>query len=127
MARAMKLILVVDDDAGIRHMVTRLLAGHSIGAVTAASTEEALKTLALGRVDAVLLDVTLGKENGWETLRHIRETSEVPVVMMSGSSMDVDACKDAVAMGAQGVLQKPFESQQLLNCLARLFGAPPAG
>ena len=114
----MKVILVVDDDADVRHMLTRLLASHGMAAEAAGSTEETLKILAAKRLDAVLLDVTLGLENGWETLRHIRETSAVPVGMMSGSAMDEDARKDAVAMGAQGVLQKPFEPQALLDSLA---------
>ncbi|TBR18293.1 response regulator [bacterium] len=122
----MPMILVVDDDPDVRRMVTRLLVLHDFGAVAAETTEEAVRALASGRIDAVLLDVVLGQENGWETVRRIRETSAVPVVMMSGATMDGDSHKDADVIGAQGVLQKPFESHELFDCLARVLGAPPA-
>lgn len=122
----MKLILVVDDDHDLRRMVSRLLDTHGIGSVAAADTSEALASLGSGRVDAVLLDVVLGAENGWETLRRIREGRAVPVVMMSGATVDEDTRKDALAMGAQAILAKPFESYELLNCLARLIGTAPA-
>ncbi|MBI3299170.1 MAG: response regulator [Elusimicrobia bacterium] len=117
----MKLILVVDDDEHLRRMVVRLLALHDIAAIAAANTDDVLKTLASGKVDAVLLDIVLGMENGWETMRLIREKSAVPVVMMSGAYMDEDARKDAAAIGAQAILQKPFESHELLACLNGLF------
>lgn len=122
----MKLILVVDDDHDLRRMVTRLLTTRDIGSLAASDTQETLAALASGRVDAVLLDVVLGAENGWETLRRIREASAVPVVMMSGATMDEDTRKDALTLGAQAILAKPFESYELLNCLARLIGTPPA-
>lgn len=118
--------MVVDDDHDLRRMVARLLAIHGISSVAAADTQEALAALASGRVDAVLLDVVLGAENGWETLRRIREAGAVPVVMMSGATMDEDTRKDALTMGAQAILAKPFESYELLNCLSRLIGTPPA-
>lgn len=122
----MKFVLVVDDDHDIRCVVTRLLTTHDIGSVAAGDTKETLAALASGHVDAVLLDVVLGAENGWETLRCIREASAVPVVMMSGATMDEDTRKDALAMGAQDIIAKPFESYELLNCLSRLIGTPPA-
>jgi two-component system response regulator MprA len=121
----MKLVLVVDDDESLRRMVARLLAADGYESVAVETTEDALKTLAGGRVDAVLLDCVLGQENGWEALRRIRELCPVPVVMMSGATMDGDARADALTMGAQAVLQKPFERHELLACLAAL-DAPPA-
>lgn len=121
----MKLILVVDDDEALRRMLTRQLASEGLECVAAETTEEALKTLAGGRVDAVLLDVVLGQENGWESLRRIREQGAVPVAMMSGATMDGDSLRDARTIGAQAVLQKPFERHELLACLAELGVSPP--
>lgn len=122
----MKLILVVDDEDDLRRMTTRLLDGLGYAAVAAANEEEALAALASGRVDAVLLDVVLGDKNGWEALRRIREAGKVPVVMMSGATMDADVLKDALAMGAQDILQKPFETHDLLICLQGILGGPTA-
>lgn len=121
----MKLILVVDDDEALRRMLTRQLAAEGLESVVAETTEEALKTLAGGRVDAVLLDVVLGQENGWESLRRIRELGAVPVAMMSGATMDGDSLRDARTIGAQAVLQKPFERHELLACLAELGVTAP--
>lgn len=120
----MKLILVVDDDDNIRRMTTRLLDSLGYTSMGAANEDDALKALASGRVDAVLLDVVLGNENGWEALRRIREAGQVPVVMMSGATMDEDVRKDALAMGGQGILQKPFEIHNLLACLNGILGGP---
>lgn len=119
----MKLILVVDDDEALRRMVARQLASEGLESVAAENTAEALQALAGGRVDAVLLDVVLGQENGWEALRRIREHGPVPVAMMSGATMDGDSLRDARTIGAQAVLQKPFERHELLACLAEL-GVP---
>lgn len=116
----MKVILVVDDDEPLRRMVGRMLASAGLEALTADNTAEALKSLGGGRVDAVLLDVVLGQENGWESLRRIREQGAVPVAMMSGATMDGDSLRDARTIGAQAVLQKPFERHELLACLAEL-------
>ena len=60
----MKLILVVDDDESLRRMVSRLLETLGYAALTAADTARALETLRSEPVDAVLLDVVLGDENG---------------------------------------------------------------
>lgn len=122
----MKLILVVDDDESLRRMVSRLLESLGYAALTAADTARALEALRSEPVDAVLLDVVLGAENGWEALRRMRDAGRVPVVMMSGATMDEEVRRDASALGAQAVLQKPFEAHELLACLTSLFGPPPA-
>lgn len=121
----MKLILVVDDDAALRRILTRHLASEGFESVAAENSQEALKALAAGMIDAVLLDVMLGRENGWEVLRRIREHDTVPVAMMSGATMDGDSLRDARTIGAQAVLQKPFERHELLACLAELGVSPP--
>lgn len=116
----MQLILVIDDDEALRRLLTRQLASEGFETVAAENSQEALKALAGGRIDAVLLDVVLGRENGWEVLRRIREHGAVPVAMMSGATMDGDSLRDARTIGAQAILQKPFERHELLACLAEL-------
>lgn len=118
----MKLILVVDDDEELLRMTSRLLETLGYAALTAPDTAAALEALRSRSVDAVILDVVLGAENGWEALRRIRDAGQVPVVMMSGATMDEDAQRDADAMEAQGVLQKPFSSGDLADCLGGVFG-----
>ncbi|TPW19875.1 MAG: hypothetical protein FD126_2251, partial [Elusimicrobia bacterium] len=59
-----KVILVVDDDENLRKMAVRLLASFGFSALAAADTAQTLNLLASERIDAVLLDVVLGGENG---------------------------------------------------------------
>lgn len=114
-------ILVVDDDPGVRGMLPRLLAdlGHRADAV--ATTAEMEAALAAAEYDLLMLDVVLDKENGWEALRLARERTPAPVMMVSGASMDAEALADARTLGAQAVLQKPFERADLAAALAELL------
>lgn len=120
----MKPVLVVDDDPNMRFVMARLLRQNGYSSITAANTQEALDALAAGPVEGILLDVVLGPENGWETLRLLREKTGAPAVMMSGATMDERSRVDALTMGAQAILQKPFESGQLMACLASVLGSP---
>lgn len=113
-------VLIIDNDAHLSGMLTRLLENRGYSPLRAVNTETALKTLSLVRVDAVLLDVVLGRENGWETLRRMREVSPVPIVLMTGVGVDEEMRGDATQLGAQGVLQKPFETADLIKLLGRL-------
>lgn len=76
----MRRILVIDDNDSIRRMIVRCLEKQGIGALQAASTQQAQMALGQGGIDAIILDIVLGTENGWEILRHLRESSDVPVL-----------------------------------------------
>lgn len=114
-------ILVVDDDAGIRGMLPRMLGDLGHEAIAVASTSEALSALDRGPFDLLILDIMLDKENGWETLRLARERTQAPALMFSGASMDGESLTDALTLGAQAVLQKPFERAELVSALERLL------
>jgi DNA-binding response OmpR family regulator len=118
-------ILVVDDEEKVRRMIVRTLERHGLEALPAGSTKEACAALASPGIDAVILDIVLGLENGWETLRQLRESSAVPIILMSGASVDDEVRLDAEKLGAQGVLQKPFGADQLMACLAGLLKGDP--
>lgn len=114
----MKRILVVDDNEAFRGMLERTLKNNGLEALGASDTRQALA--AASAADAVLLDIVLGLENGWETLRRLREVTQAPIVLMSGVGVDEDMRLDAKKLGAQDVLQKPFDLDRLLDCLSRL-------
>ena len=116
----MKRILVVDDDTDFLHMAARTLEKRGFSAIPVAGTQAALAALEQGRVDAVLLDVVLGRENGWETLRRLHESNPAPILLMSGA-VDDDMRIDAQKLGALGVIQKPFEWDSVIEKLSQVL------
>jgi DNA-binding response OmpR family regulator len=119
-------VLVVDDDADIRALVRALLerAGH--GVREAADGREGLRALHAWRPDLVVLDATMPGLDGWTTLERIRELSDVPVLMLSARSTELDKVRGLKA-GADDYVAKPFGRQELLarvEALLRRRGAP---
>lgn len=119
-------ILVVEDDAQVRAMVSTLLgrAGYQVDAVPRAG--DMRKALTEGSVDLVLLDVLLPDGDGFEALRQLRETSDLPVIMLTG----VDGPDDRVhglESGADDYVCKPFDPNELIarvrSVLRRADGA----
>jgi len=106
-------ILVVDDDPQIRRVMKATLVGHHYEVVEARTGEEALETLPREMPDLVLLDMNMPGMGGLETCREIRESSEIPVVILSvrNSEKDKVAALDA---GADDYVTKPFGMEELL-------------
>lgn len=113
-----KSVLAVDDDDAILRVVTRVLGALQVKVYCARSREEALDGLAAAP-EAVLLDLILGPENGWDVLRELRERTEAPIVMVTGGSIDREVARDAEALGADGVLAKPFTNAELFEAISR--------
>jgi excisionase family DNA binding protein len=110
------LVLIVDDDARVREYVRVNLEMEGYSVREAGSAEEGLATLEEVSPDLVLLDVMMPEVDGWEMLRRVQErhgTGAIPVVMFSGK-VD-EGAREASARGAQGVLGKPFDPQQLIE------------
>jgi len=111
-------ILVVDDDADIRGLVRELLERRGIAVTEAADGKQALQEMYAGRPDLVLLDVSMPGLDGWTTLERIRELSDVPVVMLTARSEELEKTRGLRA-GADDYVTKPFGRQELL---ARIEG-----
>ncbi|EPX80269.1 response regulator transcription factor [Litoreibacter arenae] len=106
-------ILVVDDDAEMRQMMTQFLQQHGSIALPAASEAEVRKHLAAGRIDLILLDVMLGDENGLEICGKLRREQDVPVIMVSALSADHQRMQ-GYEVGADDYIAKPFNPDLLL-------------
>ena len=103
-------ILAVDDLQENRELVARNLSRSGHFVVTAASGEEALRTLAETDVDVVLLDLFMPGMDGHEVLQRIKENPDwraTPVIMISGRQ-DMDGIIDCIEAGADDYLFKPF-------------------
>lgn len=122
----MKRVLIVDDEPNVSRMLERSLRIKGIEAVPVDSTKAARTMAALQNFDAVLVDVLLKSENGWDTLRLLREVCDAPILMMTGAEVTEEMRDDARALGAREVLQKPFGVDELLLLLRTLPGWDPA-
>ncbi len=114
-------LLLVDDEAANREVVSSVLErkGHSI--VCAESAEAALELLARERFDLVLLDHVLPGATGTEALRPFLRLTKAPIYLMSGYA-DPDFRKDALLLGAAGFLPKPLDYPALEKLVEALPG-----
>jgi excisionase family DNA binding protein len=110
-------VLVVDDDAGVREFVRANLELEGYSVREAASADEGLAALEHEPPDLVLIDVMMPEVDGWEMLRQIQErfgVGAVPVIVFSGQ-VEERAVDEAEARGARGFLGKPFDPQRLID------------
>jgi CheY-like chemotaxis protein len=118
-------ILIVDDSPTIRKIVALCLGGRALRVESAASGAEALERLAETRPDLVLADVAMPEPAGYELCRRIKSSSRpVPVLLLTGAFEPFDAAR-AVACGADGHLDKPFDEDALVGRVHGLLEAAP--
>lgn len=101
-------LLVVDDEAPNREILTRLLEQRGHRVVCADSAEDAGALLRRERFDLVLLDHVLPGATGAQALRQFLPLTTAPIYVMSGY-VDEDFRKDALLLGAAGFLPKPLD------------------
>lgn len=106
-------ILIVDDEKEIRDLVEIYLKGEGYNTLQATNGEEALVLLEKNQVDLIILDVMMPKLNGIETCLKIREIREMPIIMLSAKSEDIDKIL-GLNMGADDYLTKPFNPLELI-------------
>lgn len=111
---------MVDDEDVVRRMTTRLLSEAGYSCLEASTSAQALDAVAAGKADAMVLDLILGAENGWEVLRRTLELTPLPILLVTGGDADDNTLGDALALGARGVLRKPFDAAQIKEAVARL-------
>jgi signal transduction histidine kinase/CheY-like chemotaxis protein len=121
-------ILVCDDDAGIRTVVSEHLTRQGYTVIEAVSGEQALVLAAEHNVEAILLDLYMPGLSGWETLQRLRNnpiTANIPVVVLSVLSSTL---RPQLTGDAQGWVQKPFNENLLFAELGRVLhhGEGPA-
>ena len=119
-------ILVADDEETVRVVIRAMLSYHGYKMIEAGDGGEAIEKFraAAGGIDMVLLDVQMPHVNGWDALRRIREiSSQVPVLMLSGGLLEPQP-KGGPAPAAE-VLQKPFDSTELLRAVRRALDVVP--
>lgn len=105
---AMKTILIVDDQAGIRILLNEVFQREGFQTVLASNGLEALHLFHEQQIDCVILDMKIPGMNGLEILENIRNRNkDVPVMMMTAYG-EQDIVNQALAIGADGYFSKPF-------------------
>lgn len=105
-------ILVCDDEPDVRDMLREYLVKRGFTVRTAADSEELRASLENDRVDLILLDINMPGEDGLTTLRSLRSTNQVPVVMLTAAGEVIDRIV-GLEMGADDYLAKPVDLREL--------------
>lgn len=112
MASDKKKILVVDDEAMIRRILTTRLCMVGYTVVAAADGKEAIEVFLAESPDLVVLDVMLPKLDGYGVCQEIRETSDIPIIMLTALG-DVADRITGLKLGADDYIVKPFSPKEL--------------
>jgi len=105
--------MVVDDEQAILRLLSRTLKLEGYGVVVAADGRSAVALLEERRPDLVLLDIMMPELNGFQVLDLIRQHSNVPVIMLTARG-EVTTLRDALSLGADDYVRKPFHTGELL-------------
>jgi PAS domain S-box-containing protein len=117
-------ILLVDDEAEVRTATAGMLEALGLQVATARDGQEALDRFQAeqGRIDLVLLDLTMPRMDGRETFRELRKLQgNLPVILFSGYS-EHESLQETLAQGRAGFLQKPFLLSDLRTAILQVWG-----
>ncbi len=109
----MSRILIIDDQAPIRRVLREILEDEKYQVDDAGNGHEALQLMKEQEFDAVLCDIKMPEMDGLEVLEHIKEISDVPVIMISGNST-IDDAVSSIKKGAFDFIMKPPDMNRLL-------------
>lgn len=105
-------ILVVDDEAEIRNLLGIYLSNEGYEVIKASNGEEAIEIVNSKDIKLIVLDVMMPKIDGIETCKRIREKMNIPILMLSAKSEDMDKIQ-GIMTGADDYITKPFNPLEL--------------
>jgi phosphate regulon transcriptional regulator PhoB len=106
-------LLIVDDDANLRHTLGYAFRQEGFEVITAEDGDKALASFRQTHPDLVILDVMLPGRDGFEVCRALRRESEVPVIMLTARDTELDKVV-GLEIGADDYLAKPFSTRELV-------------
>ncbi len=114
-----KHILICDDEEGVREALNLILE-NNYKLEFAASGNEAIEKIKTNAFDGVILDIKMPIKNGLETLKEIRNISpDIKIIIVTGYQ-SVETASKAVGLGAIDYITKPFESDEVLEKIAKI-------
>jgi two-component system, chemotaxis family, chemotaxis protein CheY len=124
---AVRNVLVVDDDPSIRDVLAEELRYRGYSVITAGNGREALDRLHVMTPDVIVLDLMMPVMDGWTFVERYRDSAgrrSVPIIAVSAEG---DLCQGYEALGVTAFLRKPFELNELADCIAQLALARKGG
>ena len=120
-------VLVIDDEDAVRTALCATLSDAGCAVMEARDGAEALEILRAKPADAVLMDIYMPLQDGFEAIRELRRVAPaVKIIAISGASRGgFDPLKAAEMLGADRTLRKPFGIDDLLGALTALLPATP--
>lgn len=116
----MKHILVVDDEKNIRDIVVAYLKKEGYQVSEAVNGKEAIEIFRAEQIDLILLDRMMPVMTGDEVCAHIRNSSKVPIIMLTAKVSDEDVI-EGIQDGADDYIRKPFSVRELIVRIHALF------
>src|SRR6185503_12960339 len=114
-------ILVVDDELEFREALQELLSREGYSVKQVSSGKEAFSLLSLTPFDLIITDMFMPEMKGIELLKKAKEwNQDVPVLMITGHTKIEDAV-EAIKLGAEDYLAKPFDKAELFTIVKRLY------
>ena len=112
----MKRILIIEDDETIAAIERDYLTVNDFETDIAASGPDGIRMGRMGRYDLILLDLMLPGMDGFDVCRRLRETLDIPILMVTARQEDIDKIK-GLGMGADDYITKPYRSQIQLGSI----------
>src|SRR6266478_4258124 len=106
-------VLAIDDDADMRRLIADYLGENELRVTAVATGADMQKVLARDAVDVIVLDLRLAGEDGMQHAKRLRQTSEIPIIIVSGKHDEADRVM-GLELGADDYLTKPFSPRELL-------------
>lgn len=116
----LKNILVVDDDREIRDLLSQFLAQHGYRTTVAANGRDMESMLKKQKIDLIILDIMMPGKSGMTLCQELRQTSNIPIIMLTAVTDDVDRIL-GLEMGADDYMSKPFNPRELLARVKAIF------
>ena len=114
-------ILVVDDEEMMRNLLTKILSREGYKILTAENGNHALEVIKKNKVDLIISDMKMPQMNGFELLKHVkRDYPSVGMIIMTAYG-DTYTVKDALLLGADEYITKPFKSYEISLVVERAY------
>ncbi len=107
-------LLIIEDDVALGDALKISLEVQNYQVLLAVNGKDGLSLAAEWRPDLVILDVMMPGMDGWEVCRRLRETVEIPIVMVTARALPTDAVQ-GLRLGADDYIRKPFDLDELIS------------
>jgi len=117
---SVKRVLIAEDEKEIRNIIKEYLGMESYAVDETENGREALELFSRKQYDLILVDIMMPEINGWEVCRKVRESSEVPIIILSAKGQEYDKLK-GFELGIDDYIVKPFSPKELLARIKAIF------